>query len=1163
MKRLIKTIIAILSLSLVALITVCARAGQAISEKIDVSLLQQENAANNKIRYVATIENVDNLNEIVDIDIHFTLSKSGQTTRTATKKTTKVYTSIAGTNGFAAKENTYYAVYTVTQTNTYPGYTLGAYFTFNYSDSTSENTNSISYTIPQKYTVDTYGSGSFEQSSSINDALLADSIENGNIFHAWNWSMSVIQENLQNIKNAGYTAVQTSPMQPQKDYYEGNTAKDGWWKLYQPLGFCIAPDTCQNAIGTKSDLQSMVTAAHNIGLKVIVDVVANHLAGSYNQLDSSVAAYESEIYGSDGTLSGGALLHSETVNSAQDGNYTTNGNIGLPDLNTHHSTVQNRVLSLLKEYIDLGVDGFRFDAAKHIETDNSSEPYGASQFWPTVVNGARSYATAKGQEIYCYGEILNTVGNNRSYDWYLPYMDVIANKCGNELRVNFNNGTAAASSAYNPTSYSSGENCIVWAESHDTYANDEHESPDTSIYNINKTYAIMGSRNGAKALYLARPTDSTGTSAWTSCTTKLGAKGSDAYKLTEVAAVNKFRNYWGTNNEWLANDSNFAMVVRYNSSESGMVIVNAGTGTSVSNVTVPSVMKDGTYEDIVSGNTFTVSGGKVSGTMASSCIAVLVSSTGGTGGETSITSTASNTFYTNTMTATYTIKNAESATMTIDGDTFAITSGATITFGATMAVGDTKTVSITAGSTTKSFTYTKVEAPQTYKVYFEKPSGWTNLYAHLWGGTATATTWPGNQITATDGKYYFEFEEGAYQYVVFNDGTNKTEDIALSNENATYSLDDNTSVVYFTNNLNWSTVNAYMWLSETVHNADWPGVTLTLDSTSGYYKANIGSYTKAIFNNGSSQTVDITLDTTAGAAVYKLSTEKDSSDNYYVEVALKVKAGATCEHTYSAPVWTWNEYASATAKFTCSECGTQKTVNATITSEVTLEPTETTTGTRTYTATVTFNGNTYTNTKNETLPMNDGTITTVARVEATCETAGNILYYIKNAKYYSDSNCTVEITLQDTVIPAKGHTIAAGVYSVASGVTCSVCGETVTPSVSTETVYYLVPSDWGDDWNTRVNIYYWNDGSDGPKSWPGVQMTKGGTVTYAGTTYTVYSYTFSDDSLSNYGKVIFNSGSSGTAQTLNLTVHTGNCYLNNYDTANYEDTGFIYIPEGN
>jgi alpha-amylase len=264
-----------------------------------------------------------------------------------------------------------------------------------------ETTNTVYYNIPVIYTY-TSGSGSFEESSSIADCFKADSITNGNIFHAWNWHMDVIKENLGNLKNAGYTTVQTSPMQPQKDYWSGgDTAKAGWWKLYQPPGFCIAPDTCQNAIGTKTNLAQLVTAAHNNGIKVFVDVVANHLAGDATSLLSGVAGYEPAIYGTNGTLSGGALLHSKTGSSATDSSHTTNGNIGLPDLNTHSEVVQGRVLSLLKEYIDLGVDGFRFDAIKHIETDNPSEPCGSSSFMPNVVGQAKTYAKNKDQELYC------------------------------------------------------------------------------------------------------------------------------------------------------------------------------------------------------------------------------------------------------------------------------------------------------------------------------------------------------------------------------------------------------------------------------------------------------------------------------------------------------------------------------------------------------------------------------------------------------------------------------------------------------------------------------------------------------------------------------------------------------------------------------------------
>ena len=180
MKRIFKVLFAFVSLSIIALITIVTNASSTIASKISVTLYQQENATNNKIRYVATMSNVDNLSEIIDIDINFSLSKAGETTRTAKVTTTKVYTSIANSSEFQESENTYYAIYTITDTNTYPGWSLSAYFTFNYSDSTNESTNTISYSIPEKYTINTYGSGEFETSSSISEMFTAENIEGGN-----------------------------------------------------------------------------------------------------------------------------------------------------------------------------------------------------------------------------------------------------------------------------------------------------------------------------------------------------------------------------------------------------------------------------------------------------------------------------------------------------------------------------------------------------------------------------------------------------------------------------------------------------------------------------------------------------------------------------------------------------------------------------------------------------------------------------------------------------------------------------------------------------------------------------------------------------------------------------------------------------------------------
>ena len=79
-------------------------------------------------------------------------------------------------------------------------------------------------------------------------------------------------------------------------------------------------------------------------------------------------------------------------------------------------------------------------------------------------------------------------------------------------------------------------------------------------------------------------------------------------------------------------------------------------------------------------------------------------------------------------------------------------------------------------------------------------------------------------------------------------------------------------------------------------------------------------------------------------------------------------ASTVCDHTYADPTWTWDGYSAATATFTCAECDDVQEITANVVTEITKEPTCTETGIRTCTATVTFNGNTYTDTKEKTVP---------------------------------------------------------------------------------------------------------------------------------------------------------------------------------------------------
>ena len=362
-------------------------------------------------------------------------------------------------------------------------------------------------------------------------------IQDNTVLHCWNWSMNTIKNNLNDIANAGFKTVQLSPMQPQKDY-SGGRWNDQWWKLYQPLGFSIAQNN-QNILGTKEELRSMCAEAETKGIKVIVDVVANHLAGGTDKsFDWNVQYFEPEIYQQN-------LIHQlgdKTKEPASvynaNSEYLIKGAIGgFPDLQTESPIVQNRVLSLLKEYIDVGVDGFRFDAAKHIETPDDGDL--ASNFWPTVINGATEYAHSKNLPTpYYYGEILTTPGTRRDFDWYTKYMSVTDNEEGTKVIEAIEKKSAA------PLSYSGyrtaldANKLMLWGESHDTYANDWGSTKDSKAEDVNKAYCIQASRKDASSLYFARPIKIN--DPWQR--NDMGTIGSYDFKNIEIKAANNFHN---------------------------------------------------------------------------------------------------------------------------------------------------------------------------------------------------------------------------------------------------------------------------------------------------------------------------------------------------------------------------------------------------------------------------------------------------------------------------------------------------------------------------------------------------------------------------------------------------------------------------------------------
>lgn len=590
------------------------------------------------------------------------------------------------------------------------------------------------------------------------DSTLRDKVGDGVMLHAFNWSYNTIKENLPAIAAAGYTTVQTSPVQQPKDYSTSGDVTGQWWKLYQPISFHIAE---QSWLGTKDDLKSLCDEADKYGIKIICDIVSNHIANAdENRPDSvsnQVKKYEPEFYKKRRTYTrtykGDA--NDSSVQAVVQGHVSK-----CPDLVTNDTAVQTYIINLLKECIDCGVDGFRFDAAKHIETEDDGEY--ASDYWKNITTSASSYYTQKtGDDLYIYGEILNNCGADRSYSSYTKYINVTDNRTGDAVLYNVTRGKA--STATNAT-YKSGvaaSNAVLWAESHDTYEGNSGSSgfsntADVSDENVVKAWAIVASRKDSTALFFARPG-----------TALMGGVSTDTtYKSTAVSEINKFHNLFVGQSEKLGSSGDIAYVAR---GTSGIVLSNCkGTNASVS--ISGTGLADGKYTDTVSGAEFTVANGVLTGSIGKTGVAVVYN---GTTTPKAINSVESGSFRGDTMTLTLGLENATSGTYCLDDSTPVKFTGTTsIRIGSDYKPGETITLTVTATDGVKTssmvYKYTKSTAQESGVYVFFNPAtqkGWSAPYqVYIYDETTNKGTvyknanWPGEAMTLdpATGYYYYE-----------------------------------------------------------------------------------------------------------------------------------------------------------------------------------------------------------------------------------------------------------------------------------------------------------------------------------------------------------------------------------------------------------------------
>jgi alpha-amylase len=177
------------------------------------------------------------------------------------------------------------------------------------------------------------------------------------IFHAFNQNYSEVEKFVCKLADQGYSHVQISPAQ------KSNPGNE-WWKHYQPLDYSVI-----EGLGSENDLKKLTDKAHSCNVQVIADVVFNHMANlDGNDEFENILKFSNLTTSDFNTKSTINYIKKPCNIKYDDGNTNSEVNCwlgGLPDLK-FTDKVKTIQKAHLKKLLNLGINGFRFDAAKHM-----------------------------------------------------------------------------------------------------------------------------------------------------------------------------------------------------------------------------------------------------------------------------------------------------------------------------------------------------------------------------------------------------------------------------------------------------------------------------------------------------------------------------------------------------------------------------------------------------------------------------------------------------------------------------------------------------------------------------------------------------------------------------------------------------------------------------
>lgn len=518
-----------------------------------------------------------------------------------------------------------------------------------------------------------------------------------------------------------------------------NTAYHGYW----------ARDFKRTnaAFGSFTDFTNLINAAHAANIKVVIDFAPNHTSPE-NVSDAS--------FGENGKLyDNGTLLASYNSDPGNffhhyggtDFSTLENGiykNLfDLADLDHQNATVDTYFKNAVKAWLDLGIDGIRFDAVKHM-------PYGWQKNLMSYVHGYKP--------VFSFGEWFLSPNESDPANQYFANtsgMSLLDFEFAQKVRQVFKDGSADMVSldsmvSGTATKYSQVNDMVTFIDNHDM---DRFTVAGASNRKTEQALAFTLTSRGVPAIYYGTEQYMTGAgdpnnrAKMTSFSTT-----TNAYKLVKALAPLRKSNpalaYGSQSQRWL--NSNVYIYERRFGSSTALVAINRDLSNSAVISGLFTAMPAGGYSDVLGGllggNGITVAsgGGVASFTLGAGAVAV---------------------WQYNPATTTPTVAHLgpmigkAGNVVTIDGRAFGSTKG-TVYFGATPVTG----AAITQWEDTQIKVQVPAATPGLYGVSVKTAgsvsSNTYNNFQLLTGGQVTvrfvvnnATTSPGENVYLTGDKF--------------------------------------------------------------------------------------------------------------------------------------------------------------------------------------------------------------------------------------------------------------------------------------------------------------------------------------------------------------------------------------------------------------------------